>query len=257
MVAKSVQSVERAASMLRLLASETEPLRLMQVCTALDLAKGTTHGLLHTLVEVGFVTQDTSGRYLLSPDLPHLGSTHLDLNELRSLGLNWTDTLAARTGESARLAAFHDGQVVVAHHVFRARTSRSRQEVQTGFMLPLHASALGKVLLAFDPGAARSIIGTDLTSLTFRTVVNRSQLMRELADVRDDGWGACVEEAEPDLADIAAPVRDSSGHVVAAIGIHGAVGNLCDEQLRPWPQLTHEVTTAARQISRVLGHGAL
>lgn len=253
----SVQSVERASSILRLLASEAEPLRLMQVSTALGLAKGTTHGLLHTLVEVGFVTRDTSGRYLLSPDLPHLGSTYLDLNELRSLALNWTDTLAARTGESSRLVAFRDGQVVIAHHVFRARTSRSRQAVQTGIVLASHATAHGKVLLAFDPGAARSIIGRDLPSLTFRTVINRSQLMRELADVRDDGWATFVEEAELGFADIAAPVRDSSGQVVAAIGIHGTVANICDGQLRPRLQLTREVTSAARQISRVLGHGAL
>ncbi len=251
-----MQSVERAASMLRLLASETEPLRLMQVSAALGLAKGTTHGLLNTLVSVGFVTQDESSRYLLSPDLPLLGSSNLDLNELRSYGLNWTDALAARSGESARLAAFREEKVVVAHHVYRARTSRSRQETQTGAVLPLHASALGKVLLAFDPGAARSIIGRELPSLAFRTVTDRSQLVRQLADVRDDGWASCVEEAEPNLADIAAPVRDASGFVVAAVGIHGSVGNICDEQTRPRPQLIREVTAAARQISRVIGHGA-
>ena len=54
--------------MLQLLASEDEPLGLMQVATALDLPKGTVHGLLRTLSEVGFVTQDsTSGRYQVSP----------------------------------------------------------------------------------------------------------------------------------------------------------------------------------------------
>ncbi len=242
--------------MLRLLASETEPLRLMQVSTALGLAKGTAHGLLSTLVSVGFVTQDDSARYRLSPDLPFLGSSNLDLNELRSFGLNWTDALAARSGESARLAAFRDEQVVIAHHVFRARTSGSRQETQTGGVLPLHASALGKVLLAFDPGAARSIIGRELPSLTFRTVTDRSRLVRQLADVRDDGWAACIGEAEPDVADIAAPVRDASGFVVAAVGIHGSVDNVCGEQTRPRPQLIHEVTAAARQISRVIGHGS-
>lgn len=140
--------------------------------------------------------------------------------------------------------------------MFRARTSRASQEVQTGIVLPIHASALGKVLLAFDPGAARSMVGHDLPSLTFRTVVDRSQLMRELADIRDEGWGACVEEAEPNVADIAAPVRDGSGHVVAAVGIHGSVADVYDSQMRPRPRLTGEVTAAARQISRVLGHGA-
>lgn len=241
--------------MLRLLASETEPLRLMQVSAALGLAKGTAHGLLSTLVSVGFVTQDGSARYLLSPDLPLLGSSSLDLNELRSFGLNWTDALAARSGESARLAAYRDEQVVVAHHVLRARTSRSRQESLTGTVLPLHASAPGKVLLAFDPGAARSIVGRELPGLTFRTVTDRSRLVRQLADVRDEGWAACVEEAEPNMADIAAPVRDASGFVIAAVGIHGSVEHVCDEHNRPRTQLIKDVTAAARQISRVIGHG--
>ncbi len=241
--------------MLRLLATENESLRLTQVSTALGLAKGTTHGLLNTLVQVGFVMQDDAGRYLLSPDLPLRDSNQLDMNELRSVGLNWTDTLAARTGESARLAAFREGQVVVAHHVLRARTSLSGQAGQTGTVLPLYASALGKILLAFDPGAARSIVGRDLPRLTFRTVVNRSQLMRELADVRDQGWAVCVEEAERNLADVAGPVRDSNGYVVAAIGIHGATDHICDDHGRPRQHLIDEVIRAARQISRVLGHG--
>lgn len=249
----SVQSVERAAGMLRLLASETEPLGLVQVATAVGLAKGTAHGLLRTLVLVGFVEQDDAGHYLLCPDLLQMGSTHLDLNELRSLGLTWTDTLAARTGEAARLAAFRDGNVAVAHHVFRA--GPAAQTTETGRTLPLHASALGKVLLAFDPGAARSITGRELESYTFRTVVRRAQLMRELADIRDVGWSAAVEEGEPDLAEIAAPLRDQSGYVVAAVGIHGRVSDLCDHRMRPHSGLVSEVVRAAREISRILGHG--
>lgn len=250
----SVQSVERAAAMLRLLAVENEPMALTQVAGALGLAKGTAHGLLRTLHEVGFVDQDpASGRYQVGADLLHLGSTTLDLNELRSLSLNWVDTLAARTGEAARIAAYREGQVVVAHHVFRA--GPGTQVMDTGSVLSLHASALGKVLLAFDPGAARSIVGQTLESLTFRTITDRSRLLRELADVRDAGSAASVEEVEPDLAGIAAPVRDRGGYVVAAVGVDGPVARICDSRLSPRHELVDEVVSVARAISRVLGHG--
>ena len=95
----AVQSVERAAAILRLLAAEEESLALGQVASALALAKPTVHGLIRTLVDVGFVEQDRlSGRYAVAADLFRLGAARLDVNELRSRAMNWTDSLAAHTG---------------------------------------------------------------------------------------------------------------------------------------------------------------
>ena len=179
--------------------------------------------------------------------------TRLDPNELRSKALNWTDALAARTGESAKVVAFQAGQAVIAHHVFRA--DRSDQTLLTGTAIPLHATALGKVLLAFDPGAARSIVGKDLPGHTFRTIVDRVALQRDLAAVRDQGWAAEVEESAAGVAAIAAPIRDGGGYVVAAVGIEGETGRMCDERARPRAALVALVTRAGRSISRELGHG--
>lgn len=249
-----VQSVERAAAIVQLLASEVEPLALAQISAALSLAKPTAHGLLQTLCAVGFVEQEgAQGRYHLGRDLLQLGSATLDVNELRSRAINWTDALAARTGHSARVALFRDGRVLVAHHVFRI--GASDDVLQTGSTLPLHASALGKVLVAFDPGAARACLAAPLESLTYRTVCDRATLLRQLADVRDAGWAAAVEEAEPGVAGIAAPIRDRGGYVVAAVGIAGAVDDLCDSRSRPRPELVADVTWAARAVSREFGHG--
>src|SRR5438309_88187 len=120
-VSATVQSVERAAAMLRLLADEDEPVGLAQIASALGLPKGTAHGLLRTLLDVGFIEQaHPTGPYRVAPEIFRLGWARLDLNELRSKALNWTDALAARTSESARVAAFAEGQALIAHHVFRA-----------------------------------------------------------------------------------------------------------------------------------------
>jgi DNA-binding IclR family transcriptional regulator len=253
-VSATVQSVERAASILRLLADEIEPVSLAQIASALDLAKGTAHGLLRTLQDVGFIEQTyPTGPYRVAPEIFRLGWSRLDPNELRSKALNWTDALAARTGESARVAAFYDGRAVVAHHVFRA--GRSDQALLTGTSVPLHASALGKVLLAFDPGAARSLLGQELPSYTFRTITDRVALQRELATVRDQGWAASVEESEPGATAIAAPIRDGGGYVVATVGIEGETDRMCDERSRPRAALVSQVTRTGRSISRELGHG--
>lgn len=240
--------------MLRLLADGNEPLGLMQIAAALGLAKGTAHGLLYTLQEVGFVEQDRSGgRYRVAAEIFGLGWDRLDLNELRSKAINWTDALAARSGESARVAAFVDGRAVVAHHVYGA--GAGPKEVVTGKELPLHADALGKVLLAFDPGAARSVVGKDLSSLTFRTITDRLVLQRDLAAIRDNGWAVAVEEVAPGVAGIAAPIRDHGGYVVAAVGIEGTLDRICDDRSRPRQALINHVVRAGRAISRELGHG--
>jgi DNA-binding IclR family transcriptional regulator len=250
----SVQSVERAAAILRLLAAEPEPVAMSRIAAAVGLAKGTTHGLLQTLLEVGFAEQDPdSARYRIAPGLFRLTTSLIDLNLLRSRAINWTDALAARSAEATEVAAFRDGQVVVVHAVF---PSGSAGRIQPGRAdVPLHATALGKILLTHDVGAYRSVEGTTLDSLTFHTVTDHPRLDRELAGIRDEGWAAEVEESEPDLAAIAAPIRDHSGSVVAAVGIRGHRDRICDAHGRPRPALVAQVVRAARSISRELGHG--
>lgn len=247
----AVQSVERAAAILRLLAAEEESLALGQVASALALAKPTVHGLIRTLVDVGFVEQDRlSGRYAVAADLFRLGTARLDVNELRSRAMNWTDSLAAHTGESAQLVAFRDGRAVIAHHVFRV--GGTDQVVRTGAAVSLHANAFGKVLAAFDPVAARAAAAVPLAALTRRTVTDRQSWRLELARVRTAGWAGAVAEEEPDKAGIAAPVRDRGGYLLAAVGIEGSPDRLCDEKGHPRTALVAQVQRAARSITREL-----
>ncbi len=253
-MASRVQSVERAAAILQVLAVEDAPTGLGELAAALGLAKATTHGLVQTLRDVGFVDQDAeSGGYLIGAGLLELGSRSVDLNELRSQALNWTDALAARSRQAAHVAVYTSGEVLIAHHVFRPDSSV--QQVQTGTTHPLHATALGKVLLAYDPRAVRALGAGPLESFTYRTVTDRSRLLRDLADVRDLGWAAAVEEHHPEQAGIAAPVRDRTGQVIAAVGIKGPVDALCDARHRPRTALATLVVQTGRSISREFGHG--
>ncbi|MEU7836003.1 IclR family transcriptional regulator [Nonomuraea sp. NPDC049129] len=147
---ETIQSVERAAGILRLLASGPRELGVAELARAMGLPKGTLHGILRTLVHVGFVEQDeATGRYRLGGTLLHLGSSYLDVNVLRTRSLNWADALAGRSRESVWIGTAHEGGVLVVHHVFRP--DDSMQVLQVGTLLPAHATALGKVLLAYDP----------------------------------------------------------------------------------------------------------
>ena len=156
-MAGPVQSIERAAAILRLLAGGPGRLGLGEVASSLGLAKGTTHGILRTLQDVDFVEQDKStGKYQLGAALLHLGTSYLDVNELRSRSINWADALAARSGEAVRLGTPLEGKVLVVHHVFRP--DDTLQTLDVGTLLPLHASALGKVLLAYGAAPPESAV---------------------------------------------------------------------------------------------------
>ena len=110
----NIQSIERAAAILRLLSGRTRRLGVVDLAGELGLSKGTVHGLLRTLQHVGFVEQDPeTGKYQLGAALLHMGSSYLDGNELRTRALNWSDSLAARTQEAVRIGTLHEGQVLI------------------------------------------------------------------------------------------------------------------------------------------------
>jgi DNA-binding IclR family transcriptional regulator len=247
-----VQSIERGAAILRLLAGGRGRLGVGEIASSLGLARGTAHGILRTLQGVGFVEQDkTTGKYQLGAALLHLGTSYLDVNELRSRAINWADALAARSGEAVRIGTLLDGRVLVVHHVFRP--DDTLQALEVGSLLPLHATALGKVLLAFDANAMAALPQADLEPFSRRTIVDRRPLLRALAAARETGWASDVEEMIVGTASVAAPIRSSGGLVVGAIGVSGAVERICAAPGEPSPALVSYVRDAAHAISRNLG----
>lgn len=251
-MAGPVQSIERAAAILRLLAGGPRRLGLGEVASSLGLAKGTAHGILRTLQHVDFVEQDAAtGKYQLGAALLHLGTSYLDVNELRSRSINWADALAARSGEAVRLGTPLEGKVLVVHHVFRP--DDTLQTLDVGALLPLHASSLGKVLLAFGAEPVDPLLAAGLEAYTRHTLVFPEDLNRALVEIREQGWGAEVQEMTMGEAGVAAPIRGHGGLVVGALGVSGPVERICDTKGQPQPPLITLLREAARAISRDLG----
>lgn len=246
-----VQSIERAAAVLRLLAAQRS-LGLMEVANALDLAKGTTHGILTTLKGVGFVEQDrASGRYRLGSELLQLSRPGIDPNELRSRATNLADSLAGRSGYAVRIAVLAEGHVEIVHHVFRPDSSYQIMDV--GSHLPPHATALGKVLLAFDPSGTALSGSEPAEAYTRGTITDHAVLRRRLVEVRARGWADERDERTVGQSAIAAPLRSQGGLVVGAIGISGPTDRLCAQNGQPLPALVTMVCDTARGVSRELG----
>jgi DNA-binding IclR family transcriptional regulator len=215
-MAGSIQSVERAAAILRLLAGSERRLGLTDVASTLGLAKGTAHGILRTLQQEGFVEQGgSSGKYQLGAELLRLGNSYLDVHELRARALVWTDDLARASGESAYLGIPHQHGVLIVHHVFRP--DDSRQVLEVGAMQPLHSTALGKVLAAYDPMAHREALEAEREAFTARTVTAAGDFEGALEVTRARGWAADVEKTWEGVASVAAPIHDRRRIPVGAV----------------------------------------
>src|SRR4051795_10208755 len=245
----TIQSVDRAARILKALASGPRRLGVSQLADQLGMTRPTVHGLLQTLQAHGFVEQDRdSDKYQLGAGLLHLGNSYLDHNELRGRSLVHAERLAARADAAVRVGVMHGPSVIVVHHVFRP--DATLQILEVGAQLPVHASALGKAILAFTPEAFDDLTAEPLPRLTGRTLGERA-LRAEFATIRERGVARERDEAVLGESSVAGPIFDHLGHAVGAIGVVGDTERLIPRTVAKG--LAAAVTEAARGVSRELG----
>jgi len=232
-----IQSIERAVAVLRVLGSAPYDLSLQEVADSLGLAKPTAHGILGTLRHVGMVDQDRrTGHYRVTRTQDWLPQGGMDPHLLRSHAMNWTDSLAATTGEAVLVGVPGEQDVEVVHHVFCP--DGSPQRLMFGERHPPHATALGKVLLAFTRWWQLRVLqggrGT-LAAYTSRTVVDPAGLRAEVDVVRRRGYAVEVGEHRPHRAGVAAPVRAFGGLGVGAIALVGPAERLLVDEAAVTP----------------------
>lgn len=246
----SIQSIDRAAAILRLLASGPRQRGVSELADRLGLARPTVHGLLQTLVSNGFVQKDRqSDKYQLGTVMLQFGYSYLDRNELRSRSIGHADQLANRTGMAVRVVVRNEASAVVIHHILRP--AATFQTLEVGLQLPLHASAVGKAILAFLPPAeSRDFLAESLPRLTKHTATAAS-LRTELKVIRESALATERDEAVLGESSFAAPIFDDAGNVIGAIGIVDATEVIFPRGIAK--RLTAAVLEAARGISRELG----
>ena len=246
----TIQSVDRAAAILKALAGGPGRLGVSELADRLGLARPTVHGLLQTLLAQGFVEQDrVSEKYQLGAGLLQLGYSYLDVNELRSRSITYAAQLAVRTKFAVRVGVMHGANAVIVHHVFRP--DATLQILEVGSQLPLHASALGKALLAFAPGdTIDNLMSTPLERLTKRTP-NAAALRVQLTTIRLQAIATERDEAVLGESSIAAPIFDRANNAVGAIAVVGDTERVFPRG--PARGLSTAVVEAARGVSRELG----
>lgn len=242
-----IQSVDRAIRILGALQGARR-LSLGEIATQLELPPSTTHGIIKTLVHHGMVEQDPdSSRYQLGPAVLLLGNVYLDTLELRSRSTQWAEELTRRTGYAVRVGVLLDTDTVIIHHV--PRPDGTRQMPEVGIVVPAHACAIGKALLAHRPRRTEKLLASGpLRNMTGETIVDPQALRKELDEVAEIGIATEKDEAVLGDAGLGAPIYGPTGKVIGAIEI-----------VMPsteWPIAESSVVAlreTARNISRELG----
>jgi DNA-binding IclR family transcriptional regulator len=215
----SVQSIRRAFDVLGALGDG--PLGVTDVADRAGLPKSTAARLLATLVGEGAVEQvpgDTS--YRLGPRLITLAGGFSMARSLAAVARPILADLAEASGEAAGLG-IPDGDLV--HYVDQVDTPNPvLVRDWTGARAPLHAVSSGQVLLAFRSSVAiERYLSGPLERFTEQTLADPDAVRERLREVRRRGYAWAVEEFDPGISSVAAPIADGSGEVIAAVHVHG------------------------------------
>lgn len=251
-----IQSVSRALDILEAFVVGQEELGVTELSRKLKLHKNNVFRLLATLETRGWVEQDPStGMYRLGIKTFEVANVFLRHLGLAKQAHAILGELALETGETANLGVL-EGAAVVCVDVVET-TQAVRVVSYLGRRLPTHATALGKVQLAYRPQDEVEQLFKEYepAAVTPRTLTDPGRLVEELARVAGQEMAVEDEELETGVRAVAAPVRDYARRVVGAIGIVGPAFRLSLERLEG--DLGARVRAAAQQVSRRLGYAVI
>jgi IclR family KDG regulon transcriptional repressor len=246
-----LSSVANSIRLTKAFSEDEYEMGISALATRLGLAKSTVHRLATTLVEYDILEQNReTGKYRLGLALFELGTMvrrKMDTNSGAQVQIH---ALADETGETVQLAILDHLSVLY----IRIRESRQAVRMSSGLgsRAPAHCTGVGKALIAFQPPEiVQQIIDNGLKRYTQGTITDPEKLRAELATIRQKGYAIDDEEIEVGLRCIAAPIRDHSGQVTAAISVAAPVQRMTKKNLQA---TIPSVVAAAEAISRRLGY---
>ena len=246
-----LSSVANSIRLTKAFSEHESEMGISALASRLGLAKSTVHRLATTLVEYDFLEQNReTGKYRLGLALFELGTLVRRNMDTASQAQSEIHQLAEATGETIQLAILDHLSVLY----IRVRESRQavRMSQGLGSRAPAHCTSVGKALLAFQPPeVVKQVIDNGLQRFTDKTITDGAALQEELASIRQRGYALDDEEIEVGLRCVAAPIRDHSGKVIAAISVAAPVQRMSKKTVQT---TIPTVVAAADTISRRLGY---
>lgn len=248
---EAVKSAQRGLQILDLLTASEKPLTFTEISEALAYPRSSLHNLLRTLVQSGWAELDpVNRRYTLGIRAWQAGNAYLRAVDLADRARPYMERIRDALDETVQLAV-RDGR----HNVYVAKADGSQMLMlasAVGRRLHAHATGVGKTLLAdlTDDELHELLDGEPLERFTEQTITDLDELAKELAEIRDRGYGLDNEEYTLGVRCVAVPVRDHTGTVVAAMSVSVPTIRFDAQRVELARDL---LSTASAELSTALG----
>lgn len=246
-----LQSVERTMMIFEVFIRERRALGITEIADEVKLHKSVVHRHLATLQAFQMLEQlPETGKYQVGPKAFEFGSVYMN-NSLIMQGRRILPELAEKIGETAHLAILNQGSVLYLEN--RESPKSLRMYAPVGVRNPISTSALGKVLVAWKPEAEirELLAASGMPRRTAKSISTADAYLEELMLVRQRGYAVDDEENAPDFRCVAAPLRDHTDQVVAAISVGGDIRIIHPDKTEA---IADVVKTYAVAISERLGY---
>jgi len=240
----------KALHTLEIVAESPSPVSAQEVANKLLSDKATAYRMLVTLLKSGFVVRDeVSKRYSLSYKVVSLSRNLLAENEVSKLIQQEMRELSLATQETIHFSVLDGHKTVLVQRVKGIQLVNV--DFQIGDRSPLHCTAIGKVVLAFqDVRFIEEVIAAGLPKMASKTITDAEALRQELRKIRPQGYAIDDHEYSATMRCIAVPVFEGNGRVNSGISISGPESRFSCEKL---DELSGPILSASRNLSRQLG----
>ncbi len=244
-----LSSVATAMRLLKAFSEHEVEIGISDLAKRLGVAKSTAHRLAVTLVSEGMLEQNPeSGKYRLGIALFRLGALVRHRMDVSIEARHLLRELREKANETVHLAVLDGPQIMYVFNLESTQAIRMRSDI--GVRKPAYCTAEGQAMLAYQPSdSVERVIRTGLLPRTPQTITDPAALRKALELVRQRGCAIEDEESEIGMRCIAAPIRDDSGEVIAAIGLAGPVSRLSKKALAAF--IPHVIETAAAISARL------
>ena len=249
---RRVQAVDHAIDILECLATTAGAVGVSELARQTGLSKATVYHLLATLEARRLVIREPdAASYRLGWALYEMGTRVARGTAVSRVARPFLDRLASETGESVLLGVLDAGSVLYLER--GDAPSGFHMVAAAGLRSPLHATASGKLLLAFaDQEEIDRYLGDGpLESFTANTLIDPKLLRKQLEEIRANGYATCWQERELGLCSVAVPLRDHTGATVASLTLAGPAGRVTEDSVDTH---LHPLRDAAAEIDALLGY---
>lgn len=247
----NIQSVERALNILELLSKTQIPMGAIEISQELGINRTTVYGLMNTLINKDFVVRSEVGsKYTISGKMYSLSYSYPNRLPVVQYASRYMQELSNKYETTIHLGTLSVRNDIL---LINVHFPKNIQNVRSGSSFPLHASSMGKVLLAFSPEEKIETMlqKCDFRVFTRKTITDKEVMKRELVGIREQGYGCDEEEYLEGTSCVAFPIFNSRDEIVAAMSVSGT----CDQINGQREQIIRDGLRCSKQCSSEMGWG--